>query len=68
MPQVMQLLSDSSDDSGSDLNLADFDIGGNSSASDSDVEGGDIPSPAEAEPALPSTSNGLSLGRGGLCT
>ncbi len=30
-------------DSGSDLNLSDLDIGGNSSASESDVEGGDIP-------------------------
>ena len=41
--QVIQLLADSSDDSGSDLNLSDLDIGGNSSASESDVEGGDIP-------------------------
>ena len=39
MPQVMQLLADSSDDSGSDLNLTDLDIGGNSSASESNVEG-----------------------------
>ena len=46
-------------DSGSDLNLSDLDIGGNGSASESDVEGGNIPAPAEAEPALPSTSNGL---------
>ena len=37
--QVMQLLADSSDDSGSDLNLSDLDIGGNSSASECDVEG-----------------------------
>ena len=58
MSQVMQLLADSSHDSGSDLNLSDLDIGGNSSASESDVEGGDIPAPAEAEPALPSTSRG----------
>ena len=58
--QVMQLLADSSDDSGSDLNLSHLGIGGNSSASESDVEGGDIPAPTEAEPALPSTSNGLS--------
>ena len=33
---------------GSDLNLSDLDIGGNSSASESDVEGGDIPAPEEA--------------------
>ena len=59
------MLADSSDDSGSDLNWSVLDIGGISSASESDVEGGDIPAPGEAEPALPSTSNGLSLGRGG---
>ena len=61
--QVMELLADSSDDSRSDLNLADLDIGGNSTASDG--EGGDIPAPAESEPSLPSTSAGLSLGHGG---
>ena len=59
------MLADSSDDSGSDLILSVLDIGGISSASESDVEGGDIPAPGEAEPALPSTRNGLSLGRGG---
>ena len=48
--QVMHLLADSSDNNGSDLNLADLDIGGNSSASD--VEGGDIPASVEAESAL----------------
>ena len=61
--QVMQLLADSSDDSGSDLNLSDLGVGGNSSASD--MEGSDIPAPAEADPALLSTSTGLSLGPGG---
>ena len=41
--QVMQLLADSSDNSGSGLNLSDIDVGGSSSASD--VEGGGIPAP-----------------------
>ena len=41
--QVMQLLADSSDDSGIDLNLSDLDVGGNSSTTD--VKRGDIPAP-----------------------
>ena len=53
--QVMQLQADSSDDSGSYLNLSD--VGGNSSSCD--VEGSNIPASAEASVNWPATRSWL---------